>query len=346
MRCSFCYELEKLRGDTTNELDAGEIVNAILALKSQLAPNPSLTVLGGEPLLQKEKLLAIAGGGAKLGISTIVSTNGLLVDEDFARKAKEMQMQVQVSIHGATAGSHEEIRGKGTFEKAVAAAQLLAARGVDTSINMVCHRGNMDELRSYFDMAAKIGVRVRFIPLKAIGGAMATGLEPVPLPELLLMAAKILEQHPDYLELMGTDALSITAGTCALSMKRKSCGTGSKTLLIDADGRLYPCLNAKADEFCFGNLREGGFDLQKTWNSSERLMELRRKSDVDSAESPCAACPVRYWCVSGCRGETWHQTGRWPGRAVNCTEQRKAIIEVFWLLAKQPELAQNIRSYC
>ncbi|MHB9109238.1 MAG: radical SAM protein [Armatimonadota bacterium] len=346
LRCRFCYNLPYLTKDGAGEISSEEIGGYLRALKPFQAKHPTFTVLGGEPLLEAEKLLAVCEMAIRQGCTALVSTNGTEVTDDFARRAATLGLQVQVSLDGHTAKLNDAVRGKGAFDRAVAGIRRLVAQGAHTIISQVCHRGNLPHLGAYYRFGLSLGVNeVRFIPLKCLGGAAAGEFAPVPLDELLKHAFALFKAHPEFLPLAGRDAFSILATTCRFSSRRPSCGTGLQTLLLDADGTLYPCLNTNHPAFRIANLREPGFDFKRTWLESPVLNDLRQRTVLFNP-SEHSGCPVRYWCLGGCRGENHAVTGDAGKRSPDCASLRRGILEMFWMLAERPDLAKPAVKSC
>ncbi len=167
LRCRFCYNLDRLAMSDEGELTADEMGAFLSATRRNLGRRPTLSLLGGEPLRRDDVVLAVAARARHLGFASSISTNGTLVTDAFARSAKRIGLQVQVSVDGATAETNDATRGAGTFEKAISGIRRLVSAGTHTVLCFVCHTGNIHELRNYFDLAREIGVpEVRFIPLK------------------------------------------------------------------------------------------------------------------------------------------------------------------------------------
>jgi radical SAM protein with 4Fe4S-binding SPASM domain len=179
-----------------------------------------------------------------------------------------------------------------------------------------------------------------------MGGQRDGALRPVPLRKLVLRAREILEREPGYLALLGRDAFSILGTVSRMSYRRRSCGTGLQTVLLDADGSLYPCLNCNMPEFRLGSVREPGFDFGRFWESAPKLLEHRRVTCIANTNEKCRACAVRYWCLGGCKGETYVNTGALNNPAVDCADQRAALLEMLWVLAERPELVRSGNTIC
>jgi radical SAM protein with 4Fe4S-binding SPASM domain len=343
LRCRFCYNLPHLTRDAAGEVTAEEIVDFLHALKPLLGKAATFTVLGGEPLLEPERLLAACAAARKLGLTSLVSTNGTQVTEEFAHRAVAIDLQVQVSLDGHTAALNDRLRGQGSFDHAVAGIRTLVAAGAHVILSTVVHRGNLRHLEAYYDFTRTLGVReARFIPLKRMGGAPESGLEPVPLPELLQTAAALLYRRPEFRPLMGRDALFILAGTCRVAARKVSCGTGLQTVLLDSDGNLYPCLNITVPAFRLGNIRDVSVDFRRLWQASPTLAKVRAATRVDTH----APCPVRAWCLGGCHGENFALTGRLDARPPHCEDLKRGIIAMCWLLTDHPDLGTAAKSGC
>ena len=347
LRCPCCYNLSQLETSDDGELQLDEILAFLESVQPMLSEQPTLAVLGGEPLLRPDVLLEITRFAYSKGITVQASSNGTTITSAFARQAAEVGLEMQVSLDGPTSALNSQLRPVGSFEKALEGVRTLVDHGVHTTISLVCHRGNLESLEAYYDLGLELAVdQVRFIPLKRIGGAIDGQRAIVPTTEMVEAARSLFDRRPEFIRLAGRDAFSILAGSCSCGVPRVSCGTGRQTVLLDADDSLYPCVNTNRPEFCFGNIRDDGFDFVRLWEDSPVLQEVRSKTDMDDAESACRECVVRYWCLAGCRGENYAVTGRLNGRAVNCRDQKSAVFDMMWILAEKPELRQRVTPPC
>jgi radical SAM protein with 4Fe4S-binding SPASM domain len=156
----------------------------------------------------------------------------------------------------------------------------------------------------------------------------------------------LFDNHPEYVRLAGRDCLSIMAQICRLSVRRVSCGVGRQTFLLDADGSIYPCLNTDLAEFRVGNIRDPDFDFARVWRQSQVLHEVRQQSRIDQMNEDCAKCVLRYWCLGGCRGETYRHSRDLGARPENCADLRNAILQTMWLVAQRPDLLKGLSTAC
>jgi radical SAM protein with 4Fe4S-binding SPASM domain len=347
LRCRFCYNLPSLSSRTDNELSADEIIEFIKTAENHAVKDMSLALLGGEPLLVKDKLFSVIDYANKRNMSILVSTNGILIDNEFAKKANKKKMDIQVSLDGPDAESNDQIRGKGSFEKIIKGIKCLVEHKVYTVLSLVCHKENIDLLEKFYELAVLLKVNeARFIPLKMLGGASEGAFKPVPLNKLIKKAFDLFAGSKEYQELSGRDAFTITANMCRVSSKRFTCGTGIQTLLLDADGNLFPCLNTNKGCFRIGNIRDNDFNFEKVWNNSPFLNDYRKRTCIDNTDRACSACVFRYWCLGGCQGENYQVNKDFKSTPVHCAENKKSILDMFWVLSENPKWIKSFSSIC
>lgn len=172
-RCRHCYA--DAGAPARDELSAHEIIDIVHQL-DQYCRLKVLGLLGGEPLIRMKDLLKIAKSLPQ-GWTVSFSTNGSLVTEEFAKRAAELRMLVQISLDGATSTSCDYIRGAGAWEKAVKATKTLVSNGVITAINMVYHKGNFHELEQFIELGKDLNVNmVRFLPFRYAGRGLHSGM--------------------------------------------------------------------------------------------------------------------------------------------------------------------------
>ena len=79
-----------------------------------------LSISGKEPSVTPKETLMIADTAKKFGIQTIMMTNGIGLTPKFVERAQGVIDMIDLSIDG-TKEYHDEIRGKGMFERAIKA---------------------------------------------------------------------------------------------------------------------------------------------------------------------------------------------------------------------------------
>ncbi len=109
-----------------------------------------LMLSGGEPLLHPEfwNLMEIL---PSCELRVVILSNGTLIDEKASRKLSRYVHEVQVSIDGIS--SHDLLRGKGTYDKAMRGISNLRSAGIPVSIATMVHRynaGEFEEMQKLF----------------------------------------------------------------------------------------------------------------------------------------------------------------------------------------------------
>jgi MoaA/NifB/PqqE/SkfB family radical SAM enzyme len=102
-------------------------------------------------------------------IPILFITNGWFLDKKVFSKLKRYKyLQIQISIDGANPETHDEIRGvKGSWEKAVYAAKIVADSGIPLTIAHTLIPKNLYELPEMIDLAVEIGAK-EFITEEAV----------------------------------------------------------------------------------------------------------------------------------------------------------------------------------
>ena len=136
---------------------------------------------GGEPFLRDDFLDVVTYAQSK-GITTCVSTNGTLLDDDLAERLAAMDgLFLQVSLDGATSGTNDAIRGAGTFARILDGVECLRRHAVrDFSLNMVVTRVNVHEVAEFARLAARLDAKTRLSRFRPSGAGccLLGGLPP------------------------------------------------------------------------------------------------------------------------------------------------------------------------
>ncbi len=119
---------------------------------------PYMAISGGEPLLCPH-IFDVCELIRSNNISLKIETNGEFIDEETAHKLAALKLRsVQVSLDGSTPQTHEQLRLRGDWKKAVEACKYLIEDGVNTEIVFVPTKFNIHEIGQIIDFAYSLGV--------------------------------------------------------------------------------------------------------------------------------------------------------------------------------------------
>lgn len=251
---------------------------------------------GGEPFIRND-FLDLLGYAHEKGLVTCVSTNGMLVDDQLARKLSLYKMlYLQVSLDGATPEVNDPIRGEGTYEKILAASECFARHGVQFSINTVLTRTNYPQLDDLRKLASGYGAELRVSRFRPSGRAKQSREDLAPDKDQLESFARWLEGHD--LVRTGDSFFCLTSE----HRRRKGldmCGAAKMTCCISPTGDVYPCAFLQEKPFLAGNIRTRSF--KEMWDFSPVFSQLRNLN-VET----CVNCSRFEVCRGGCPAMAYH----------------------------------------
>lgn len=172
--CLHCYS--KNNFSAGSELDTKQAKN----LLKQLAEIKCPVVLfsGGEPLERKD-LFEILDFARSLSLSTVLSTNGNLINFDVAEKLADSGVKyVGISIDGIEK-THDNFRGvKGGFVAAVNAVKFCKDVNLKVGLRFTITNRNFNQIKDIFSLAGKLNVqRICFYHLISAGNAAKNNLK-------------------------------------------------------------------------------------------------------------------------------------------------------------------------
>jgi radical SAM protein with 4Fe4S-binding SPASM domain len=297
LRCKHCYFAAT--DPQEKELSLKEFLSVI----KQFADlgGESLLITGGEPLLQKQKLRAIIKEARTRKINRIlVNTNGTLITDEDAAFFKENVVNVGVSIDGATVETHEFIRGKGSYGKALNGIRALRRARINVVIGTTLMKPNLHEAPDVIRLAKRIDVpTVDFVILKPKGRAKVnqSKLE-FSVEDLVSTMKSILETSKETGVKTSFEELQTSTRTFT---RRDLCGAGLGLLGLAANGDVYPCDALHDEHLKAGNIRKE--TLSYIWRNSQVLRAFQEMSVVST--EGCKDCEYKFICGNGCPADTY-----------------------------------------
>ncbi len=162
LACRHCGSDCHRSQDTSAELSTAEAIDAFRQVDRDFGHrNVFLAVTGGEPLVRPD-FFEVMTEVARLGFPWGMVTNGWRVDDAVVEACRRTRMRtVVVSLDGVDAASHDWLRGKDSYDRALAAVDRFARARFLRSLQVTStfHRRNIGELDAMFDLLRRHGVR-------------------------------------------------------------------------------------------------------------------------------------------------------------------------------------------
>jgi AdoMet-dependent heme synthase len=291
LRCRHCY-LTDYDGD--DELSTREW----LGILDQIATLGGFvfTISGGEALL-RDDVEEIAGHAVELGYFTRLFTNGTLINEERIKKLEKVKWQaIEVSLHGATARSHEALTGMaGSFDKTLNAMRLIKAAGITLVMKGNLTKLNMHEVQAMIELAGELGANMRFSPVitvKEDGDTAPLGyrLDAKGLEEVLT----VLRSSSDH----ETAKPELGKGGNSSALP---CSAARAAFEIHANGDVTPCADLP---IIMGNIRLQKFGT--IWYNNARVERLLQLGEMQAPE--CTVCEYISYCMR-CSGSALAESG-------------------------------------
>ncbi|MBI4539190.1 MAG: methyltransferase domain-containing protein [Gemmatimonadetes bacterium] len=202
-------------------------------------------ITGGEPFVRRDIFTLLRHATELRGLEAMVLTNATVFRGPVREKLRGLDPQrvrFQVSIDGARAETSDEIRGPGTFAKALDGARLLADLGFEVSLTAVTTRRNLKELPELPLIARGVGAASYHLMWTHKRGRAAASLNGF-FPEVPDLVAAVL-RSADAADEVGIPLDNLEA------VKRRVNGVpgvkydlgngGWDSLCVNFDGRVYP----------------------------------------------------------------------------------------------------------
>lgn len=293
-RCVFCDRWRIGPRLAEKELSLQELFN--LAMQAKRIGIKVLAFSGGEPLIRPETV-KVSEFAKEIGISTLINTNGTLINERNVREIVKNFDQIIISIDSLNPEMHDKLRGHtSTFHQAFKAVKLLTKnmRSLgQIAIQTVLSDENYDEIAKISSFFRKLCIPVFVQPvhnlteslyapirhrcgktdIKEIRENIEKLTKDLTFPQSLynigfkLIYRGYFEKIPDFLN----DPSSL--------INNFICLAGSFSFLVDPFGTVYPCDGMRVTQ---GNVREK--PLAKIW---EDMLEIRKKISSKNRKCVC-----------------------------------------------------------
>lgn len=269
---------------------------------------PVLLFSGGEPILRQD-LFELNTLAKKLGIRTVISTNGTLIDKDAARKIKEADFDyVGVSLDGI-GKNNDRFRGKsGAFDAALSGIRNLVGAGQRLGLRFTITRHNYPDLQGIFKLVEGEDInRICFYHLVYSGRGSRMTENDLTAEEMRACIDSIcawvdklhkkglnkevltVDNHSDgpyiYLKTKGKDPQKAEE---ILRLLRYNGGNSSGVGIANIDNLGFVHADQFWQDYSFGNVRKRAFG--EIWMDTSDEIMRRLKARGEFLKGRCARC--------------------------------------------------------
>ncbi len=198
LACSHCYH--------SNHSDAGSIsieewysiLTQVKNFTSAYMLEPEFVICGGEPMASKKLLPVIDRIFADWpNTSTMLLTNGTITPQKVLDNLRTRNVSVQVSLDGPDSTRHNEVRGKGSFERTVAGIERFKSAGISVQILTILSQKTMPWIEEFFANAKALDVACQnFTRLISVGQGAKLSEEGIDRP---LLPSELRKTYIDIL---------------------------------------------------------------------------------------------------------------------------------------------------
>ncbi|MGR0482545.1 MAG: SynChlorMet cassette radical SAM/SPASM protein ScmF [Candidatus Electronema sp. V4] len=331
LQCRHCWIAPTYQAKAVNKCQSldPELFHSIINQAKPLGLS-GIKLTGGEPLLHPRlhELLEVVRSER---VQLSVETNGVLCTEDIAAAIKSAcdSAFVSVSLDGATANTHEWIRGiSGCFDAALNGIKYLVKVGIKPQIIMSLMRKNKEEINDLIKLAKSLGadsVKFNIVHPVAKGENLHNAMETLSIKELFDLGKEMEEfsaltelpvfyDHPPAFrplkKILGNDGAN-----CIVCNIQSILG-------VLPDGSYSLCgIGNKLPELVFGNARRD--ELEAVWKGNAMLNELRTGLP-EKLTGICQRCLMKGLCSGSCIALNYYQNQNVWSPFWYCDEAYKA----------------------
>ena len=192
-------------------------------------------------------------------------------------KYPEKLKHLSLSIDGARAETHDDLRGKkGAFEKVIASARAYIEKGFDVRAGMTLNQINQGEIKDFIKLVENLGIRkIRF------GGTIPTPWN----QHLLFSDEEAVKLHQKILELRKKTQVNINVTTSLYSRGGVNfCGAFNLSeFTFNSNGKLILCCDTIESGFGIGSLKKFSLnELIQMWLAESARLQSHRTEKIAS----------------------------------------------------------------
>ena len=329
MTCTHCYVASGK--PLPNEMSLEEIRKVIDLLPPHTGKRVAIS--GGEPIVRKGCMEIVEYCALECGHDVDLYTNGRRFPEKFAQRILEVndrgrgQVRIQLSLEGATAQTHDLVRGAGAFDDAMDSLRLIARLGLNRmTVLFVClTKANFAELDDIIRLAEQFDVAMLvFSQWQRQGNAADTPWAQIApsVEEWVGAGEKLLAYRNPRLQVYGNfygDIGNNEIGRLCL----ESASFPKHIYNYNAFPRVTPQGDILADQlwvdpdWFLGNVKHGA-TFESCFNSPKFYGQLEAMRQRTDNIADCRTCEWRRLCEGGSAGHTHAEYGHMNAKDLFC----------------------------
>ena len=292
LRCIQCFS------DSGNLKDKELTTKDMYNLFDSMVENGTFFIClgGGEPFTRTD-LFDILEYGKEKQLAVSIVTNGLLLTKEIIERLNNLDVDyLWVSFEGMKE-KKEKLRGKGTFDKTIAALKLLKEyyKG-RTALRMSINKYNIDEVDDLLKIAEKYDIDlVRYTPLLSFGRAVGKDLT-INQDEYIRFLDNMKKIKSNKVEIVYPN---MPNNKFWIGTNGFGCHCGKEAVWIDEIGNYSPCIFWGSD-FNIGNIKND--DYSELWEKSLQVSNIK-------GNEICEKCSNYKVCRGGCRARVLFELG-------------------------------------
>jgi len=306
LKCKHCYN--GTPNPKNNDLSIEQQLNICDQLKLN---NANYVQLSGGEVLLNDNWFKIATRLNELCINAAILTNGVLFDESVMLKIKKSGLKkIGFSLDGLKE-SHDYIRGNGTYEKVIAAINLIRKNNLDNkiAINTSINKLNLHELPLLAQELYNNNVSSWSMQLSVPDGNFKLYKE-----ELMLLPSEMDHLINIVYDIWKKFPMKISLGDCIGHFNKKEieirssgydfkihtggCQAGENSYGIKANGDVVGCISLNDQRYVEGNLLNQS--LTEILNNPTAFAWNKEIKDKSQLEGICSICQFGNICKGGC----------------------------------------------
>jgi len=290
-----------------------EVGRRAMALGSRRADGScGVVFFGGEPLLHKNLIRRLVAHGRELEKRRAgrfhfkVTTNGLLLDEDFLDFSVRNDLLIAMSFDGVREAHDRHRRlpdGSGTFDVLLERLKLLLSVRPYASVLMVVNPDTAPHLAESVSFLLDLGCRYLIVSLNYAADWREADFRALARQYRRLGSLYVKwtrEERKFYLSPFEVKLSSHINRHC---YRKERCELAERQISVDPRGFLFPCVQFTAvgpdSQWCIGNVFDG----------MDEAARRRIHDESEQEKEACRTCAVSDRCNNTCGCLNWQTTG-------------------------------------